>query len=239
MLRAVLRRTCEFACVISVATCVWAQGARTMETARGARAPTYVVAPGDATAPRPVTVYLHGLWGDPRPGCSYFRHYVTDRSWLVCPTAPGRLPGGGAAWIGPLTSRLAAVARARAAAAAVAPASIDRSAPGVLIGFSQGAYEAWSQARARPGRWRGVAFIGAHIRVRRAELDAAGVRRAVFAAGRFDGTWRTLRDTARQLRAEGFDARFVDLGERGHGFAARPEARESWREALAWLEAAE
>ncbi len=239
MLRAVLRRTCEFACVLSVATCVWAQGARTMEVTRDPRAPTYIVAPADVTAPRPVTVYLHGRWGDPRPGCSYFRHFVADRSWLVCPTAPGRLPSGGAAWIGPLSGRLAAVARARAAAAAIAPNNIDRNAPGVLIGFSQGAYEAWFQARARPGRWRGVAFIGAYIHLRRADLDGAGVRRAVFAAGRLDGTWRTLRDTAQRLRDEGFDARFVDLGERGHGFAARPEARERWREALAWLEATE
>jgi len=84
-----------------------------------------------------------------------------------------------------------------------------------------------------------VAFIGAYIHVRKAELDRAGVRRAVFAAGRFDETWRTLRDTAQQLRDEDFDARFVDLGERGHGFASLPEARARRTDALACLEATE
>lgn len=239
MSRALELRALGVVCALGVGSRVEAQGVRPMTVASPARAPTYVVAPGDASEPRPVTVYLHGLWGDPQPGCAYFRHHVAERSWLVCPTAPGFCAGGGASWVGSTALRVAAVDRARAVAGLRAPGTVDRSAPGVLIGFSQGAYEAWRQARARPGRWRAVAFIGAYIRVRRAQLEAAGVRRAVFAAGRYDETWRTLRETAQRLRDEGYDARFVDLGARGHGFAARPEARAEWREALHWLEAAE
>lgn len=90
----------------------------------------------------------------------------------------------------------------------------------MLIGFSQGAYEAWSQARARPGRWRGAAFIGAYVHLRRAELEAAGLRRVVLAVGRYDGSRATMRATAESLRAEGFPVRFVDLGARGHGYVS-------------------
>ncbi|MDB4929801.1 MAG: hypothetical protein JWM10_2285, partial [Myxococcaceae bacterium] len=106
--------------------------------------------------------------------------------------------------------------------------------PGVLIGFSQGAYEAWRQARARPGRWRGAAFIGAYVHLRRAELEAAGLRRVVLAAGRRDGSRATMVAAAESLRAEGFPVRFVDLGAAGHDYIPG-RGSEGWREALAWL----
>lgn len=239
-MRAIIRRACVVTCVLGVPGVVSAQGLRTvgalLPVASPRSSPAFVVRPADEASPRPVTVYLHGLWGDPRPGCSYFRHFVTDRSWLACPMSPGRLPNGGASWTGSVAARLATVDRARRSPSALTPTGVDLERGAVLIGFSQGAYEALRQARARPGRWRAVAFIGAYIHVTRAQLDAAGVRRAVFAAGRYDETWRTLRDTAERLQAEGYDARFVDLGLRGHGYAARPEARAAWREALTWLE---
>ncbi len=41
-------------------------------------------------------------------------------------------------------------------------------------------------------------------------------------------------ETARQLRAEGFPARFVELGEVGHTFVAGAGG-EVWRDALAWV----
>ncbi|HWL88408.1 MAG TPA: hypothetical protein VNO21_21545, partial [Polyangiaceae bacterium] len=42
----------------------------------------------ESPAPRPLTIYLHGMCGEPAHGCGYFRHGVSDASWLLCPSAP-------------------------------------------------------------------------------------------------------------------------------------------------------
>jgi acetyl esterase/lipase len=224
---------CAFACAALASTSVHAQSQRSLEAVPTATTPAFVVRPDDVSAARPVAVYLHGLCGGPARGCGYFRRAVGARSWLLCPSAPRRC-GGGASWQGPLRARVAAVQRVVDAAAARSPGAIDRGAPGVLIGFSQGAYEAWWQARSRPGRWRGAAFIGAYVHLRRAELEAAGLRRVVLAAGRRDGSRATLAATAERLRAEGFPVRFVDLGAAGHDYVSGAGG-DGWRDALAWL----
>ena len=46
-----------------------------------------------------------------------------------------------------------------------------------------------------------------------------------------------LQETARRLQAEGFAARFVDLGAVGHTYVAARGAS-VWRDALAWLDEA-
>ncbi len=201
---------------------------------RPRRSVDVVAPPRDAGAPRSVAVYLHGLGDVPDGGCWYFGRAVGDQTWLVCPRAP--VPyGPGAAWSSPASAR-AAVARAIDAAEQRAPGTVDRAAPGVLVGFSQGAYAAQHLLRTQPGRWRAVAFVAAHIRWTRAQLEAAGVRRAVFAATRGDMMRPVLMETARRLQAEGYAARFVDLGRGGHSCVARGET--SWTEVLAWLDEA-
>lgn len=72
------------------------------------------------------------------------------------------------------------------------------------------------------------------VHLRRAELEAAGLRRVVLAVGRSDGSRARMRATAEALRAEGFPVRFVDLGPMGHGYVSGPGG-EGWRAALAWL----
>jgi len=130
------------------------------------------------------------------------------------------------------------MARIRAmvdAAARLSPGGVDRQQPGVLLGFSQGAYIADAVLRASPGRWRGVAFVAAFVNLSRASLERRGVRRVVLAAGRRDMTRSSLEATAQRLQREGFPARFVDLGAVGHT-CAPSRSSPGWRDALAWLE---
>ncbi|TAK29344.1 MAG: hypothetical protein EPO40_10640 [Myxococcaceae bacterium] len=231
-MRSTPRCACALACV-ALASTTAAQSLRALEPVATPTTPAFVVRPDDLSVARPIAVYLHGLCGGPEAGCRYFRRVVGERAWLLCPSAP-RACGGGATWQGPMRDRLGAVERVVAAAARRSPGGVDRARPGVLIGFSQGAYEAWRQVRATPGRWRGAAFIGAYLHLRRAQLEAAGVRRLVLAAGRRDITRATLAANAESLRAEGFPVRFVDLGAVGHTYAAG-RGGSGWREALAWL----
>lgn len=210
----------------------------TLERVGPPTAPDYAVRPLDTSAPRGVTVYLHGLCGGPINGCGYFRHLVVGEQWLVCPTAPTAC-GAGASWTAPALAQHRVIERAinRASHLPGAPA-IDRAEPGVLIGFSQGTYAAMTRLRTERGRWRAVAFIAGYISPTRAQLESYGVRRVLFAAGRYDGTARTLRESARRLRSEGFEARFLDLGPVGHTFVAH-RSSEGWQGALAWLHATE
>lgn len=212
-----------------------AQQAPAVERVNIEGAPNYFVRPSDTSEARPVTVYLHGICGTPVNGCPQFADGVADRSWLLCPRAPVACEGGGAAWNAGVRASEAMVNRLVHETSRLAPGAVDQSNPGVLIGFSQGAYAAERLLRASPGRWRGVVFIGGFIHATRAQLEARGVRRAVFAAGRYDMTRATLEETARRLQREGFPARFVDLGSVGHTYVpARNVA--GWHDALAWLE---
>ena len=232
-----MRRTPRLARLIACATlalCPCA-AAQTLERFAQPRAQGYVIRPRDRSGPMPVTVFLHGLCGDPASACPRFREGVDDRSWLLCPSAPQRCEGGGASWNPSGLASSASIRRAVDAVDRLAPGEVDRAAPGVLIGFSQGAYIAERVARSAPGRWRGVAFVGAFIHVGRARLEAMGVRRVVLAAGRYDMTRRALEETAQNLAREGFPGRFVDLGAVGHTYV--PSRRVAgWRDALAWLE---
>jgi predicted esterase len=199
--------------------------------------------PAQALPPprRPVTIYLHGICGNPDNGCPYFRDGVTDRSYLLCPRAPFACRDGGASWHGTGSAQQAVLVRAldglvrREGAAAV-----DRARPPVLIGFSEGAYTVQGMVRgAHPrGVARAVALIAANITLTAEELRAAGVRRVLFAAGRRDGTRAALESAARRLARQGFPARFLDLGAVGHTYV--PSATSpGWRAALQWLEEAE
>lgn len=213
--------------------------ARPLERVGPPAAPDFVVRPVDTGAARAVTVYLHGLCGGPENGCAFFRARMVEDRWLVCPTAPTACMGGGASWTASPRAQSLAIERAltRASRApGVATAAVDRAAPRVLIGFSQGAYAAMTRVRTEPGRWQAVAFVGAYVSPSRALLEASGVRRVLFAAGRRDETYRTLQAAARRLQAEGFAARFLDLGWVGHTYADHRSA-EGWRAALAWLHA--
>jgi len=87
-------------------------------------------------------------------------------------------------------------------------------------------------SRSTPGRYPSVMLIGAFIRSTRAELENAGIRRLTLAAGELDASASTMKETARHLQAEGFDARFVSLGRVAHTYVA--DDPKKLAEAVAW-----
>jgi predicted esterase len=207
--------------------------ARTLSPAP--RLPARATPPLDRTTPRPVSFYLHGICGAPAPGCHYFREGLTERDWLLCPRAPASCGGGASSWRSAASTHRV-LSEATAELARAAPGQVDTAAPGVLVGFSQGAYQTLALLRQRPGHFRGAVFIGAFVHPTRAELEAAGVRRVVLAAGQRDGTHRAMLRAAQALEREGFPVRFLELGPVGHTFA--PAAgTPGWRDALAWVSA--
>ncbi len=191
--------------------------------------------PAPGSHAQSVTVYLHGLCGEPAHGCPYFHEGVADRSLLVCPYAPRSCDGGGRTWSAPASVQRSTVDAAVAATTSAFGTTDGAALPWVVVGFSQGAYVARSLLRTAAGRVHAVAFIGAYVTLDRRDLDRAGVRRALFAAGRGDGSAPTMRAAAARLQRQGFDARFLDLGATGHSYV--PSAGSSgWRDALAWLQ---
>lgn len=207
-------------------------------TLRGDRSPLYAVPAKVVDTPKPLTLYLHGICGDPSNGCAAFAESVTDASWLLCPSAPTACPGGGGTWSAPTETLVDALHRAEVRALEKAPESIDATRPRVLIGFSQGGYRVVDLLRAEPGRYRSALVIGADVKFSKRSLEKAGVRRVALGAGRYDMTFRAMRKTAEALAHEGFPVRFVDLGRVGHTYVPEPGS-ESLYEALAWLEAVE
>lgn len=230
-MRSALLCACLAACAVFGERSVRAEEVGVIERVRGAR--DVMVRPAALDAPRPVTVYFHGMCGGPEGGCRQFREGVSARSWLLCPNAPSACDGGGSSWTS--AAPLSTIRRAIDAADRAAPGRVDRDHPGVLIGFSQGTYTVERVLRATPGRWRGAAFVAGFIHLDRRTLERMGVRRVVLAAARNDLTRRTLEETARRLESQGFPVRFVDLGSVGHTYV--PSRRvEGWRDALSWLE---
>lgn len=205
---------------------------------RPGRLPIFAYRPTATDAPKPLTIYLHGICGRPENGCPFFKDGVTDASWLVCPSAPTPCPEGGASWSSSTSRVVETILRAEEDAVANAPSAIDTERPRVLIGFSQGGYRVPDLLRAQPGRYRSVLVLAADAKLTKAALDQAGVRKLALGAGRYDQTFRPLRARAEALAREGFLVRFVDLGKVGHTYVPE-EGTDAMRETLAWLEAAE
>jgi hypothetical protein len=168
------------------------------------------------TTPETV-VYLHGIHGRAENGCPYFRDGARALGWLVCPEA-NAVEAPGFTWAGSPRDVRAIVARAEQATGAA-----DAS-PGVLVGFSQGAYVALDLVHVRLGSYRGLVLLGAAVAPSAADLRAAGVTRVVLGAGTRDGSYAPLLATAARLRREGVDVRFVSLGAVGHTYAAEDPA---------------
>jgi predicted esterase len=199
--------------------------------------PTYAFAPASNDGAKPLTIYLHGICGDPGNGCPYFRDGATTASWLLCPSAPTECQGGGATWAGTAATQAATVKSAEEKISALYPQAVDAQRPRVLIGFSQGGYAARNLIKAEPGKFRAALFIGADIETTADEFKKAGISRVAFASGRYDMMRKPLEKEAADLKAAGFPTRFVDLGAVGHTYAPAQNPEEL-RDAIAWLEAA-
>lgn len=208
-----------------------------MLTVKRGDLPTYAFAPATQDSAKPLTIYLHGICGDPGHGCPYFREGATGGSFLLCPSAPTECQGGGGTWSGTVDMQTRAVTSAEQQALALYPNAIDASKPAVLIGFSQGAYAARNLILAQPGKYRAALFIGADISTTADSFRKAGVERVAFAAGRYDMMRKPLEEEAAKVKAAGLPVRFVDLGAVGHTYVPAANASEL-RDTVAWLEGA-
>jgi predicted esterase len=195
----------------------------------------FVAAPA-AGAPRarPVTVLLHGLCDRPDWECAPFASLTSERGWLVCPAAEDRC-GYGARWRLTGHADRDVVEASVAALAAQRPGEVATSEPRILMGFSLGGIAAVRIAESTPDAYSGLVVIASQVHPDAGALRRNGVRRVVLAAGDFDMTSAPLREDARRLSRAGLPARFVSLGQFGHGFP--PDIEDRMREPLAWVAA--
>jgi predicted esterase len=190
--------------------------------------------PADPSAPRPAIVYLHGMWASPEDSCGLFEKSATALGFLVCPRGNAPL-NDGRMWAGTYASVAPSLHAALDAAAkgANGPAVLDRSAPGTMMGYSNGAYFAAEVAQAEPGKWSGLVLLSMHLDLDPARLKAAGVKRVVFGAADKDGARDSMKALAEKLQGGGVSARFVGLGPGGHELPSDLDARMC--EPIAWV----
>jgi predicted esterase len=188
--------------------------------------------PPDAPeGPRPVVMYLHGMWASPEDSCPPIEAAAAPRGFFVCPRGNAPL-GAGNTFTGSYATIRPRLDAARAAAEQLAPGRVARNG-GVLMGFSSGAYFAVQTALGEPGRWRGLVLMAMDLQLDAAALRRAGIERVVLAAGDLDGARATMKSQADALAAAGLEARFVSLGPVGHHFAV--DMADRMTDALAWV----
>lgn len=187
----------------------------------------------------PLIVFLHATCMQPAPVCDAFGNAGRDAGWLVCPAGNSACYGE-PDWSGPGATKEAFLSRALAQVEKrVAPFLEPR--PGVLVGWSRGAYAARdildAAVTAQPmtttaRRFAGLVLIAASVTLDVAHLRAAGISRIVFAAGDFDGARGTMEKNAATLKKAGLETRYVSLGKIGHAWPNDFEQRMS--EPIAW-----
>ncbi len=194
-------------------------------------------APDDVSAPRPVVLYLHGMWSSPEEACRTLRPAAAPYGFLVCPrgNAPMDRPQEGMMWKGTYATVAPRIHAALDAAEGLAPGRLERATGGTLVGYSNGAYFAAEVALHEPGRFGGLLLLSMHLELDAAHLQAAGVRRVVLAAGDADMAAPSMRALSRRLDGAGVESRFVSLGAGGHELPKDLDAR--LVEPMAWLRA--
>lgn len=202
-----------------------------IELPETAELPGVVIFPARASGPRPITVVLHGMCGEPSRTCSHFAEQVSESTNLICPRATEHCAGGGVSWprAGFAEAIEAAVTRAKAAL----PEPADDEHGRTLIGYSLGAYRALDIAQSTPRKYPRVMLIGAKVSLDSKRLAENGVGRVLLSAGLWDMMHDPMQREAARARSLGVGARFLDLGPVGHAFARSfPDYLTS---ALAWL----
>jgi len=189
-----------------------------------------VAKPGRA----PLTVFLHATCMQPSSVCNAFGTAGRDTSWLVCPSGNSTCYGE-PDWHGPGAEKAAFLASAIAKVEERIPSFLDPR-PGVLIGWSRGAFAARDILEANLGslekRFRGLVLIAAQATPSLATLKQAGIERVVMASGDYDGATPTMKSAIVALRAGGLEARFVSLGKIGHAWPSDFDDR--MRDHIAW-----
>jgi hypothetical protein len=196
--------------------------------------PIEVYPPTTDASRAPLVVMLHATCMKPASVCDWFGDAGRDTGWLVCPSGNGTCAGE-PDWEGPGRTKGDFLERDLARVEErVGPFVEDR--PGVLIGWSRGAFAARDMVIARRDlvarRFTGLVLIAAQVSPDAATLRAAGIRRVVMAAGDYDLSRPKMTAAIDALKRAGMDARYVSLGKIGHVWPADFEAR--MREPIAW-----
>lgn len=198
-----------------------------LQTKGGGRA---IVYPPAHAGRQPLAVMLHGMCDAPENECPWLAPAVTPHAWLVCPRASLACRGGGAMWSAARRNRT--VEGAVQSLEKARPDEVD-TAGATLMGFSQGAYAAFSIARTDPGEWSRLLLIAAKVYPDAKRLERHGVQRVLFAAGDYDMTHGPMATAARRLSRRGYPARFMSLGKVGHTFPSDMTKRMT--DAVGWL----
>ena len=198
-----------------------------LQTKGGGRA---IVYPPAHAGRQQLAVMLHGMCDAPENECPWLAPAVTPHAWLVCPRASLACRGGGAMWSAARRNRT--VEGAVQSLEKARPDEVD-TAGATLMGFSQGAYAAFSIARTDPGEWSRLLLIAAKVYPDAKRLERHGVQRVLFAAGDYDMTHGPMATAARRLSRRGYPARFMSLGKVGHTFPSDMTKRMT--DAVGWL----
>lgn len=205
-------------------------GFRTLEV--GAKRPAwYHPPPEEATAKRPLAVFLHGMCALPEWECPVFQG-AAGSSWLLCPPGPAACQGSGAMWVGTTRALEKRIDTSIALLREKEPDEVDLGRR-ILIGYSLGAPAALRVALAQPGRWQRMMIVNAGTEPSALLLKKAGISRIALVAGEADRTAPKLKKAAKRLAASGVDARYFSMGKVGHYFDAT--SAERLTEALTWI----
>jgi predicted esterase len=196
--------------------------------------PIEVYPPLGTASREPLVVMLHATCMQPAAVCNWFGEAGRDTGWLVCPSGNGTC-GGEPDWEGSGRTKGAFLERAIARVEEqVGPFGDEQ--PGVLIGWSRGAFAARDILVARRDlvarRFRGLVLIAAQVAPDAATLRAAGIHRVVMAAGDYDMSRPMMMGAIDALRRAKMEARFVSLGKIGHVWPTNFET--TMREPIAW-----
>lgn len=177
-------------------------------------------------------VFLHATCMQPSWVCDAFGRAGRDEAFLVCPSGNSTCAGE-PDWYGTADEKASFLAHALGLVdRAVEP--FDDRRPGVLVGWSRGAFAARDVlASGRvAGRFRALVLVAAAIDLDGKWLRAHGIERLVVASGDADGARPALLRTRAAAEAAGVPARWVSFGPIGHAWPVDFEAR--MREPLAW-----
>ncbi|MFO0615702.1 MAG: hypothetical protein U0414_24115 [Polyangiaceae bacterium] len=187
----------------------------------------------------PLVVALHATCMEPASVCDWFGRAGREHGWLVCPAGHGTC-NDAPDWSGPSEEKAHFLEQDLETVEAEIKDEID-GAPGVLFGWSRGAYAACDILRvavADPSlarlshRFHGLVLMAARVRPDDATLRAAGIDRIVLASGDQDAAAASMQASRAALARAGFEARYVSLGPIPHQWPDDFEAR--MREHIAW-----
>jgi len=201
--------------------------------------PIEVYPPLSGASKAPLVVVLHATCMTPASVCDAFGEAARDRAWLVCPSGNSTCYGA-PDWHGAAGVKASFLEAALDKVTSRLAPFVDER-PGVLIGWSRGAFAARdilyvSQTDAKHAalakRFQGLVLLAAHVTPEAAKLRAAGITRVVMGAGDLDGSRPTMQAAVVALNKAGIVARYVSLGPIAHvwpdDFEQRMKAHIDW-----------